>query len=154
MRFRIYDHLRTGPRGRIRIHFLNQNKKNKRGPSVINIGPNSEVDMKDFSMRLTDPPQTKGFLKLIRGTIRMWTQNWGSGSSFSIRTGVALCGIRGTDIEIVYNPVAEEVTYSLRTGTIRITPGSGRVVTLQPGHTLTVHNGKAGRSRPLAGPPA
>lgn len=153
------DVIRTGPRGRARIEWADHLIEKNAGPTVANIGGSSEVSMQAFAFKISrlvreDPDKLwyEHALDFVRGKIRLFSKNWGSGSAFSVRVGTSLCGIRGTDIEIDYTPELDEATFTLHSGVVEIETPSGRV-TLKPAQTVTVKDGVPGAVRP-AGPPS
>lgn len=96
------DVVRTGPRGRARIEFVDRVQEDNAGPSVVNVGSSTEISMEKFDFSLTEKA-SQGILGLIRGTIRTFFKNFGgSRSSFAVRTGTSLCGIRGSESTVTY----------------------------------------------------
>ena len=152
------DVIRTGPRGRVRIQFadLKETERFKSGPTVVNIGSSSEIQMQKYEFRFKkraaeeDRTFYENLVDFTKGTIRAFTTNWGSRAAFSVRAGTSLCGIRGTDIEIEHEPLLDETTYRLFTGVVEITAGQERR-TLKAGQTVTVTGGVFG---PPPGPPS
>jgi len=148
------DVISTGPRGRTRIELHDRIEEKNAGPTVVNIGSASEVEMERFHVSFD---KDKGFLdslaEIVRGSIRAFTKGFGGRAAFSIRSGVSLCGIRGTDIEIDYQPELEEVVYRLHDGAVEIATPGGKVI-LEPGQALTVQGGVAGAVRPIGEPEA
>ena len=108
---RLRDEIRTGPRGRARIEFADRLDESNAGPTVVNIGSNSHVKMESYAVRFQRPKKSEGIIGLIRGTIRAFTKNWGSGSAFKVRTGTSLCGIRGSEEIITFYGSDGDPTY-------------------------------------------
>lgn len=144
-RLYLTDEIRTGKRGRLRLELADRVESGNRGPTVINVGSNSNIRMEKFKISFTDKPQRTGLISLIKGTVRAFTKNWGLRSAFSVRTGTSVVGIRGTDLWIAYdpNPNVDRVLYRLFSGTVRIsTPGGA--FDLPAGHTVSVKRGIPG----------
>lgn len=134
--------IRTGSTGRARIELNDRVEEGNRGPTVINVGSYSQIRMEKFEVSFTDPPERTGVLDMIRGTIRVFTKNWGLRSAFSVRTGTSLCGIRGTDVIIDYRPRSGILSYALNHGVVEIsTPASPDPIVLEPGHRLLIDDG-------------
>lgn len=146
------DELRTGPRGRARIEFEDRDPELNAGPSVVNVGSKALVKMErfEFQMRSKERLQRHGLMYLISGTIRAFTKNWGASSAFSVRTGTSLCGIRGTDIEISYDPDTDRVVYRLYEGVVTITT-LYEEFNLNPMQTVTVTRGERGEIHKITG---
>jgi len=101
---RLKDVVRTGNDGRARIEFADRDEAENAGPSVVNLGPGTEVSMDSFEVRFDTPRESQGLLSLIRGTVRAFARGWGSNSLFDVKAGVALCGIRGSEQIIRHDP--------------------------------------------------
>lgn len=126
---RLKDSIRTG-RGRVRFQFTDRNEPANSGPSIFNLGDNTEVHLADYSVKF-DHGYTEGqaLLDLIRGTIRNFIKGWGSDSGFSVRAGVAVCGVRGTDFTVFYEPHEEAVEVQVHEGKVVLTgPGGSRLI--------------------------
>ncbi len=98
------DTVRTGLDGRVRLELTDRDEATNSGPSVLNLGPGSEVVIERFQVKLDDPVRSEGIFDLIRGTIRSFMKGWGSSSSVNVRAGVAVCGIRGSEQVVRYSP--------------------------------------------------
>lgn len=100
------DFVVTGKRARARLEFKDHQPAQNRGPTIVNIAPRSRVQIASFLRPAGDqePAAERGWLDLLRGSIRAFTKGWGKRSRFSIRTGTSLCGIRGTEVVAVYEP--------------------------------------------------
>jgi hypothetical protein len=126
----INDRIVTGAEGRVRIEFDDRDDEAKTGPSVMNIGPNSEVLIESFK---TD--DKRNIYELVRGAIRWFMKGSGGRTdSYSVRAGVAVCGMRGTDVIIMFSPnLSANLTFALvREGTMTMT-GPNNQVDLKPG---------------------
>jgi hypothetical protein len=150
---RLGDAIRTGPDGRARLRMLDHDQSGHAGPTIVNVTNDTHVVMSDFAISITETHRRTGLVSLIKGLIRAATKNWSSGSSFSVRTGTSLCGIRGTEIDVAYDPDRREVHYKLYDGEVQIEPGAGSGFLLRAGNEVTVTDGVAGPIRPLAGGP-
>lgn len=145
------DIVLTGTRARARIEMHDRVEEQSAGPTVLNIGSDSEIMMQHFLVAFD--PEDRSWVDrtvdMIRGTIRAFTKGFGKEAAFSVRTGTSLCGIRGTEIQIEYLPELGEVRYELYEGEVAIeTPGGS--VALKPGTMLTVRDGVPGKPQPLA----
>lgn len=97
------DTIRTQPRGRVRLQFTDRDEARNAGPSTMNVAPGTEIAMKKFSVRFDDPRKSEGFFDLLKGTVRSFMKGWGRNSSFSVRAGVAVCGIRGSESVVSFD---------------------------------------------------
>ena len=133
----ILDELRTGPRGRIRIQFEDRLSSSNAGPTVVNIGSDSHVKIEKFLISFNNPPKREGAISLLRGTVRAFTKNWGPHSQFSVRAGASVCGIRGTEVAVSYDPITYTATHVLDHGDAYLEAGN-RQVQLTPRTSVTV----------------
>ncbi|MBL1148409.1 MAG: hypothetical protein HND56_07500 [Pseudomonadota bacterium] len=143
---RMSDELRTGSEGRARIVFDTAYSEGQAGRAIINIGSDSQVKMTRFIKGMQRPPQST--LDLIRGTVRGFVRNWGYRSSFNVRTGTSLCGIRGTEVAITYNPDTATTDYHLDHGDAFVDAG-GQQTTLTPRTSRRFSNGILSAEWPL-----
>ncbi len=144
---RLKDHLRTGPKGRARIVFADRYEQGTSGPTVVNMGSRSHVRMESFAVELSKKRTT--VIGLIRGSLRAFTNLFGGpGGAFTVRTGTSLCGIRGTEVAISYNPDANTADYHLDHGDAYVETG-GKQTTLTPKTSRTISNGILSAERPL-----
>ena len=147
----LFDKIITSKQSRARLTIYDRLEDGNRGPTVINVGSDSEIEIRKFEISFTDGPKREGLLDLIRGTIRAVTKNWGARSIFAVRTGTSLCGIRGTDVEIHYDPQTDFVYYRLYEGDVIIdTPR--RQMSLPAGMEMTVSYGSPSEPMPLRSP--
>ena len=153
------DSLKTGPRGRITIELYDLIEEKNAGPTVINIGSNSEITITHIrfhreidAQRLASMPADEFYLErffdLVRGVTKVFTKGLGGEAAFSVRTGTSLCGSRGTEIEIEYDPEIDLVEYRLTEGAVEISAPSGKL-SLREGSQLTVDKGQIGTPQPL-----
>jgi hypothetical protein len=148
LKLRKHDELRTGPRGLARIQFADHYTKGNAGPSIINVGKNTHIRIEKFVISFDDPPHSNGVIGLIRGSLRAFTKNWGFRSSFSVRTGTSLVGIRGTELAVVYDPDTDKTDVHLDHGDAYVEVG-GVQTTLQPHTSVTIQNNRVSPPRPL-----
>ncbi|MBW9275705.1 MAG: FecR family protein [Candidatus Thiodiazotropha sp. (ex. Lucinisca nassula)] len=156
------DIIITGSRSRTRIEMYDRIEEKNAGPTVLNIGSNSEVQVTRFYMQKTKKRVVEKWkrqkkssaldrlveIDVYRGFIRALTKGFGGRAAFSVRTGTALCGIRGTEVEINYDPQQDLVDYKLLEGVVEITTPSKKL-NLEQGHSLQIRGGVAGEPKPL-----
>ena len=143
-----HTQLKTGNNSRARLEFLDRFQKLNSGPSVINVGANSLIDLSEFKIDWEKQLREKSTMELLKGAIRVFAQGWGGRAAFSVRTGTSLCGIRGTEIEIHYDPVSDRSHYKLYKGVVEISTPYERFA-LQAGSEVTVIRGQRGEIRPI-----
>jgi hypothetical protein len=90
------------------------------GPSVINIATNSEMCFYEFSFT-AEKPSGVFIYDLIKGTIRTFFRGWRGDSQVSVRTGVTICGARGTDFTVAYDPAAQFSETLVQEGIVDVT---------------------------------
>ncbi|MGP0594630.1 FecR family protein [Nitrospira sp. T9] len=119
--------VRTG-RGRVALEFTDRDEAYDLGPSVFNLGDNTEVEISDFHVNW-DRFERDGCLDLIRGKIEGFIKGWGGQSGFCVRCGVAVIGVRGTEFTVDYDPSLEIVTVQVTEGEVVLTgPGGSRLI--------------------------
>ena len=138
-------HVRTGSNGRARIEIIGRTPESKRYPTIINIAPNSALQMAPL-LKDNTPRAPKGALNLFRGTIRALTRGWGDPSEFSIFAGTSI-GIRGTEIGVVYNPDTATLDCHLDHGDGYVEV-NGKQITLQPKTSVRVQNNHVSAAQP------
>ena len=138
-------YVRTGSRGRARIGIIGRTPESNRHPTIINIAPNSTLQIAPLLADNT-PEAPKGALNLFRGTIRAFTRGWGEPSEFSIFAGTSI-GIRGTEIGVVYNPDTATVDVHLDHGDAYVEV-NGKQTTLQPKTSVRVQNNRVSAAQP------
>jgi|GEM_PF-6802569 len=148
---RIGDWIRTGPNGRVRIEMFDRDEPNNAGPSVVNIATDSELFIGSFLYSFDDTGKQKSMVELIRGTIREIFTGWGPSRVFSVKAGVAICGIRGSDVVITHDPNSKMVNAYVIEGHMDIRDSrSGDVRLLTANQQLTVSNGTLGEVTPMS----
>ncbi|MCP5276768.1 MAG: FecR domain-containing protein [Thiobacillus sp.] len=145
------DLARTGDSSRARIEFMDRFQSINSGPTVINVGINSTINLAEFKIDLRNQQRHKGLVDLLKGAIRVFSKGWGGRAAFSVRTGTSLCGIRGTDIEIHYDPDEDRTYYKLYEGVVEISTPYERF-TLRAGSSVTVTRGVRSEIMPIAPP--
>lgn len=148
-KFRLADWIRTkGPRSYARITFRDPvNLDDERTRQTIVLGPNSEISVEKFTH---GPSRPKTIIQLMRGKLRAFTKSHGPSSSFRIRTGSSLCGIRGTEVAISYDPDTDKVDYVLDHGDAYYQLNGGPEVSLQPRTGVAITNGRASAPRSIS----
>ncbi|MEO9601626.1 FecR domain-containing protein [Parasphingorhabdus sp.] len=145
----ILDELKTGPRGRLRIKFDDRFSEGNAGPTVVNIGSSSHIKIERFLVSFDNPKKREGVIGLLRGSIRAFTKNWGSRSQFAIRAGATVCGIRGTEVAISYDPATGEAVHTLDHGDAFV-EADGQRITLKPRTSLSVRGSEIGALRDIS----
>ena len=145
----IPDEIRTGPQGRVRIELRDRIEKGNRGPTIVNVGSGSHVKLMKFDVSFDDPVVRIGLLDVLRGTVRAFTRNWGERSVFSVRTGTSLCGIRGTDLIVKYDPTQDKTDYYLDHGKVEIVPKKGEKFYIIDDQMVRVEKGEAAEVKPM-----
>lgn len=146
----IDDCITTGPRGRVRLQFADRDDERDSGPSVMNIGPNSKVCASSFYTRRTvaeenigrpiGPNERVSNVELLYGWVRAFFKGFGPNSSFNVKAGVAICGIRGSDGIVYYDPSQQTVKALLNEGHMSVSvPGTGETELL-PGEQVDVQD--------------
>ncbi len=142
---RIGDTIQTGKDGRLKIMLFDRGPLIYRpGMTVINVAPNSELTWTSFRGFLEqDPDQDGSYISLIKGMIRKYV---GKGeAALSIRTGVTICGIRGSDVLISYDPSIERVDAYVIEGHMDVTNSeTGVTKSLTENQKLVVTGGNIG----------
>ena len=121
------DYVRTG-KGRVRIQFTDRDDQANSGPSVFNVGEDSEIALESFDVKFELKRRT-GVIELIKGAIRGFIKGWSLESGLSVRAGVAVCGIRGTELTLEYDPAVERFTTTVHEGSVVVAgPGGSWIV--------------------------
>jgi TPR repeat protein len=150
-KIRIGDCIKTGPNGRVRVQMADRDEKHKCGPSVINVATNGEMCFAKFLASFDDPPKQNSAIELLKGTIRMFFKGWGRHSSVSVKTGVTVCGIRGSEVIISYDPEKERVLAYVLHGLMDVTnTRTGATKSLKKNQKLVVSKGVIGKVEPLS----
>jgi hypothetical protein len=141
-RIKIGDCIRTGPVGRIRITMADRDVRRNAGPTTISFSTNSVACFYKFDANFDDSPQIETVIDLIKGAVRVFFKGWGRNDSVSIRTGVTVCGIRGSEVLITYVPSDDLVYTMVLEGHMDVTSeATGETVSLTENQSLVVANG-------------
>jgi len=147
---RIGDCIENSSSGMMRVQLHDRDEELDAGPSVINISRNTTLCFDDFEVAMDRQRYRRSTVTLITGTIREFLKGWGRGSSANIKTGVTVCGMRGTDVIVSYDPTTETTLAYISEGTMDVTSTiTGEMETLQAGERLRVENGQLGEVLPL-----
>jgi hypothetical protein len=145
---RLGDTLRTSSDGRMRVELCNYDEVRQRGPSVINICSNTEMVFD--SMEWGEDASSSTWIELIRGAVRTFFKGFERDSGFSIRAGVSVGGIRGSDVFIGYDPTDESVAASVLEGHMDVTSSTtGETESLTALRSVVVRDGEIGAVRPF-----
>ncbi len=124
----IHDTLRAPPRGRAVIRFADRIEAIDAGPTIIHVGPDTMVKIASFEIdydAARDQHRAKGLFDVIRGSIRSFIKGWGQRSTYSVRAGVAVCGLRGADATFDYRPEQEKLTVTVHEGAVVVAGPAG-----------------------------
>ncbi len=146
-KIRIGDTIRTGTGGRLRIELVDRDEIRQTGPSVINVSRNTTMEFSKFMAPYNEDSEASTVVSVIRGAIRVFFRTWHyratHNSSFSTRAGTAICGIRGSDVLISYNPEYETVAASVYEGLMDVTSTlTDQTVSLTDGQFVLVSGGE------------
>lgn len=145
------DEVRTGHRSRARIEWNDRCEKLNAGPTIINIGSETHLTLNESKSQDKGDSCSGGdsLVGLIRGSLRAFTRGWGGQAAFSVRTGTSLCGIRGTEVVVSYDPAWDEAEYWLDHGDAFMVTKSGET-SLKPGHVVRIKKGQLRVERAFA----
>ena len=120
------------------------------GPTVINVGSSSEVMITHFAPRFESPTEGNVFVELLKGGLRAMSEHWGGRAAFSVRVGTSLCGARGTEVAVTYDPRQDNAEYWLHHGDAYLRDRHGTEFTLTPATVTTVSAGERTSERSFA----
>jgi len=155
----------TGAKGRVRIDMSGNDEWISR---TVYVAPNSSLRIESLEDQLALDIRRRqkrynpgGVFGLLRGAIRYWNDKRMYGGppghpdydpnsyfGFSIRAGVAVCGGRGTDVVVTYEPGRKVAGFYLREGAIQLETAQGTRGVKGSGQ-VTVTGGRAGPTQPL-----
>jgi hypothetical protein len=140
---RIGDTIRTSGRGRVRVEMADRDDSRDVGPSVINCSVDTELSFTSFRDPFaSDGIDTSSMITLIKGSVRAIFQGWRGEAALSIRTGVVICGIRGSDVLILHDPAVDMVLASVHEGLMDVTSTvTAEGVSLTDGQSMVVAGG-------------
>jgi hypothetical protein len=145
---RLQDRVRTR-RGRVRIEFTDNWKGDLDShPSIFILGDDTELAIEEFDIDYELGGNSRVVLDQIRGWLQSFIRGHGGQSGFSIRAGVAVIGVRGTELTTTYQPEGEVVHVEVVEGEVVLTgPGGSRLI--RAGESATMVDGAL-----PAGPPS
>jgi len=138
---KIGDCIRTGSDGGLFIQMNDQNDALNAGPSIILVAADSEMCFDEFYV-FANPVRHTTLMSLIKGALRAITKGWKNGSTFSVKAGTTICGGRGTEFFIQYNPDFDFVQALVIEGHMDVTSeATGETVSLYDNQKLVVTEG-------------
>jgi hypothetical protein len=141
------DMLRTGSKGRIRVVFDDREEARNIGPSVVNIGDDTEIGIARFLR--DDHGRRKGVVDLIKGALRTFFKTFsGEQSEFAVRTGAAFCGIRGSEGISIHVPERRTVEHLMDHGLMVCRSPAGDIP-VRGEQQIRIVGGQHGPVRPL-----
>lgn len=143
---RIGDRIQTGKNGRLRVQLFDWDGTSNTGPSVISMASNSEMYCDGFfGFREQVQQENQSILSLIKGKWRAYIKSKtleSRNAGFRVEAGVAVCGIRGSDVFISYNPDTETVEAYVIEGHMDVTNSeTGETKSLTDNQKLLIDNG-------------
>jgi hypothetical protein len=94
---------------------------------------------------------SRGEIDIIKGIIRILIPDWDRRSVFNVRCGTTVCGIRGSEVLIDYDPETEKVDAYVIEGHMDVTHiETGEMKSLTDNQKLVVENGNLGEIQPLS----
>jgi hypothetical protein len=138
-----YDELRTSNESRARIEYFDRNEAS--GPSVVNIGPDTHVRIERYLWRDESVHTT---LELLKGKIRAFLKHISQDSAFSVRTGTAVCGIRGSTVISSYEATLDETTHMVDHGLLECRRGD-EIVPVTDQEMISILAGLVGQVQAL-----
>lgn len=118
----IKDSIRTGVDALAQIEFYDADGESGAVATSVDLVPESEISIEHFEISKSLPRKRQGFIDMARGYLRAFTKGWSTGSIFSVKAGTTVCGIRGSEVDIGFNPT---------TGVAHFTSLSGDKFTFQ-----------------------
>jgi hypothetical protein len=96
-------------------------------------------------------PEERGFIDVIGGAVRVFLEGDRGQGIFSVKAGTTVCGIRGSDVLIDYDPVSDKVDAYVIEGHMDVTrTETGEMKSLTNNQKLIVENGVIGEIQPLS----
>ena len=139
------DFIRTGPRGRARVLIDDRLEDLDSGPSVINIGARTEIQLESF---LLEPRASNSILGLIKGRVRIFMNRLTDKSSYAVRTGSSICGIRGSHVGSEHDPGTGRTAHMVDHGLLVCEAPAGPIP-VRDGEMIEIVRGRFGRVHPL-----
>jgi len=145
------DRVKTGSSALARLEFIEKLVPYLPGATQLDLMSNTQITLENYKIDLS-ATKRKGIVNFIRGVLHVLTKHWKKGSVFNVNVGTTHTGIRGTDIRIHYDPVAERVLYRLFEGVVSIeTPYDKR--DLREGYQVSVVAGRIEQTRRIVTAP-
>lgn len=144
-----FDLLRTGAGARARIEFVDRHEQRNAGPSVITLASETALCVVAFYANF-DGPARRGVFDLLEGALRVFSKGWGGqDSAFTVKAGATVCGIRGTEVGMRYDPGADAAVVSYLDGEADLWVDGQHVEGFIPGTQVAVEGTLAGAPVPM-----
>lgn len=141
---RLGDTLRTSADGRMRVELCNWDGSPDTEPAVISIAANTTMVFDSMEWGADGAPSS--WVSLIRGAIRAFFKGFGRDSGFRVRGGPTICGIRGSDVFVAYDPEREKLAASVLEGHMDVTDSrTGESESLTALRSVVVRDGEIGQ---------
>jgi hypothetical protein len=116
MELSLKDAIRTGSDAVARLEFRDGDAESGASPTLVDLDGGTEVSIEQFAIARSAPKRRTGLLDVLKGTLRAITKGWRSGSVFSVRAGVTVCGIRGSEVMLKFDPDAGTASFTSLSG--------------------------------------
>jgi len=140
--------IRTGPGSSVKIVLSTTNQKKIKKVELV-LGPNTEINIRDLIRGERWSAENPGVVSLIRGTLRTVVRGF-SLEPYRVRMGGSLCGIRGTEVAINYDPATDVADIVLDHGDAYYKTSGGPEVTLLPRTGVKITRGRASAARHIS----
>lgn len=127
----LLDRIETGFKGWIKIQLYDAERYENHKATLLTFGENTSVNLTDWVIssdnikaKIDAIRKRSAAVELLKGVIRFFAPPVYGESSFSIRSGGSICGIRGTEVDAIYDPEQRSTLYRLHSGTVEIQPHS------------------------------
>ncbi|MDX8396980.1 MAG: FecR family protein [Mariprofundaceae bacterium] len=127
------DRIRSKHRSRARLNFTDG--------SILNMGANHMVNVKDYSFD-KEKNERHVVVSALRGSIRATVAKFAGDSVFKVETPTAVVTVRGTDFIVTVGPDGL-TTVTVISGIVTVEGANGVSVTVAAGQQTTVAKGKA-----------
>jgi len=145
------DRVLTGTRGRARIVWWDYYLNALWGPTVMNVGNFSEVEIRapvPVEELIEISAWDKAVL-LLKGTIRTFFKGFQGGQTqFEVRAGTSLCGIRGSEGISTFAPDKQTAEHMMDYGLMVCQAPTGDL-NVKGGHQVVIVDGEFGHVQPL-----
>ena len=137
------ERIKTGPDGLAKVLL--------RDDSMLKISPESDVTITDM---IAGPGSDgESSVELLKGRLRSVIGNKiSSGAQYTIKTPVAVAGVRGTDFEVVHMLVDGKWTSALRCfdGSVEFSSANKKVLILPNNYSLVQQGGEVSQPKTIA----